>query len=400
MPASGPDRLTLDNMERFDRLSLVQSLMLDFADRTGLTSPVKPPRRYLWTDAFAVCNFLELYRRTQDDRFLKLALGLIEQVHETLGRHRPDDIRRGWISGLDEVEGRRHPTAGGLRIGKTLPERSPGDPDDENREWDQDGQYFHYLIKWMHALHRVGQVTGDIEYNRFARELVRTAHARFTYTPPSGGLKRMYWKMSIDLTRPLVMSMGHHDPLDGLITYYELSYDSGGDDQGSDLSTEILEMTSLCRNRVWTTDDPLGLGGLLTDACHAGQLMKKGLNIMPEFLDNILSSALDGLASLFRKNTLTLPARYRLPFREFGLSIGLQAAAKLKKLMTDSPASFNTASMSRSVEEILFYGQATQAIEEFWLDPSHQHAETWTEHRDINEIMLATALAPDEFLRI
>ncbi len=252
----------------------------------------------------------------------------------------------------------------------------------------------------MHALHRVSRVTGDMKYNCFARELAHTAHARFTYTPPSGGLKRMYWKMSIDLTRPLVMSMGHHDPLDGLITYYELSYDSGGDDQGSDLSTEILEMTSLCRNRVWTTDDPLGLGGLLTDACHAGQLMKKGLNIMPEFLDNILSSALDGLASLFRKNTLTLPARYRLPFREFGLSIGLQAAAKLKKLMTDSPASFNTASMSRSVEEILFYGQATQAIEEFWLDPSHQHAETWTEHRDINEIMLATALAPDEFLRI
>ncbi len=32
----------------------------------------------------------------------------------------------------------------------------------------------------------------------------------------------MYWKMSIDLTRPLVSSMGQHDPLDGFITYNEI----------------------------------------------------------------------------------------------------------------------------------------------------------------------------------
>src|SRR5215831_21005427 len=34
-------------------------LMRSFADRTGLTSG-RPKARYLWTDAFAVCNFLEL----------------------------------------------------------------------------------------------------------------------------------------------------------------------------------------------------------------------------------------------------------------------------------------------------------------------------------------------------
>ena len=28
----------------------------------------------------------------------------------------------------------------------------------------------------------------------------------------------MYWKLSIDLSRPLVASMGQHDPLDGLVT--------------------------------------------------------------------------------------------------------------------------------------------------------------------------------------
>ncbi len=32
----------------------------------------------------------------------------------------------------------------------------------------------------------------------------------------------MYWKMSIDLKRPLIPSMGQHDPLDGYITYNEI----------------------------------------------------------------------------------------------------------------------------------------------------------------------------------
>jgi hypothetical protein len=79
----------------------------------------------------------------------------------TLGRHRPADPRQGWISGLDEPEGERHPTRGGLRIGKPLPERGPRERYDPQLEWDSDGQYFHYLTQWMHALHRVSQETGD-----------------------------------------------------------------------------------------------------------------------------------------------------------------------------------------------------------------------------------------------
>lgn len=373
--------------------------MLAFADRTGLSAPDKPPRRYLWTDAFAVCNFLELYRRTEEDRFRKLALDLILQVHETLGRHRPDDTRRGWISGLDEAQGRAHPTAGGLRIGKNLPEKRLEDPDDDRLEWDRDGQYFHYLTKWMHALHRTGCVTGDSKFNRFARELARTAHARFTDAPMSGGPPRMYWKMSIDLTRPLVVSMGHHDPLDGLITYYELCSGPRGAESGPDLGAEINEMSILCRGRDWTTDDPLGLGGLLDAAFRVGQMKIKGVTFMPDFLENILSSALKGMTAFFQGNTLAVSARYRLPFREFGLSIGLQAAAGLQRRMADFPALFGGAA-GGLIEKILHYGPAVQAIEKFWLSPSHQSAGTWTDHCDINDVMLAASLAPEEFLKV
>ena len=209
-------------MSRNATSALVLEIMRDYARLTGLAPANVHPRRYLWTDAFAVCNYFELFGRTDDETYWDLGLSLVDQVHHTLGRHRDDDSRLGWISGLDSPEGERHPTAGGLRIGKQLRERRPQELPNERLEWEQDGQYYHYLTKWMHALSCIGQVTGDPTYIRWAIELAQAAHARFTYSPQTGGQKRMYWKMSIDLTYPLVSSMGQHDPLDGLVTYCEL----------------------------------------------------------------------------------------------------------------------------------------------------------------------------------
>jgi hypothetical protein len=162
--------------------SLVKTIMTEFARETGLSPASNTPRHYLWTDAFAVCNFLGLYQETGGEEFKDLALQLVDQVHNTLGRHRGDDSRTGWISGLDEEQGRKHPTRGGLRIGKQLQERGPSVLFDETLEWDRDGQYYHYLTKWMHALNRVSRVTGDMKYNTWVVELAKTAHARFVYT--------------------------------------------------------------------------------------------------------------------------------------------------------------------------------------------------------------------------
>ena len=60
--------------------SVVKDIMAQFADESGLSSNGKVPRRYLWTDAFAVCNFLELYRQTGDEEYRSLALRLVEQA--------------------------------------------------------------------------------------------------------------------------------------------------------------------------------------------------------------------------------------------------------------------------------------------------------------------------------
>lgn len=189
-------------------------LMTHFAARTGLGSN-QPSRRYLWTDAFAVCNFLGLARDS-------MALELVDRVHRELGHHREDDPTRAGrpLSGLADDEAKRHPTRAGLRIGKPLPERAPGEPLDPDLEWDRDGQYFHYLTKWMHALDQIARSTGDARYHHWARELFDVAHRAFTYGPE--GARRMVWKLSVDLSRPIVPSMGQHDPLDGFVTGLQL----------------------------------------------------------------------------------------------------------------------------------------------------------------------------------
>src|SRR6266700_472352 len=79
--------------------------MSKFAVRTGLSPAALRPQRYLWTDAFAVCNFFELSARTGDQTNRRCAVDLIDQVHEVLGRYRNDDMRSDWISGLDDEAG-------------------------------------------------------------------------------------------------------------------------------------------------------------------------------------------------------------------------------------------------------------------------------------------------------
>ena len=105
------------------KLEVCKEIMEDFEYRTGLLNNDREVCRYLWTDAFAVFNYLELYRQTAEQVYLSKACLLIDQVHNVLGCHREDDQREGWISGLDESEGINHPTIGGLRIGKELNER-------------------------------------------------------------------------------------------------------------------------------------------------------------------------------------------------------------------------------------------------------------------------------------
>jgi hypothetical protein len=376
--------------------------MRDFAQRTGLRGEAAPlkdeaPQRYLWTDAFAVCTYLGLSQRTGDPAYKALALDLVDEVHHTLGQHRADDPRTGWISGLDASAGEAHPTRGGLRIGKRLNERQPDEAFDRRREWDRDGQYYHYLTKWMHALNRVSDVTDEPTYRQWAIELAKAAHDAFTYRPAPGAPLRMYWKMSIDLSYPLVPSMGQHDPLDGWVTYLELQAASRPPDAstGPRLDAEIAEMDEICEGKRWTTTDPLGIGGLLTDTYRLAMLIHRDGEDAAKTarLDRLLDAAQRSLHAYTRKAPLRQPVSFRLAFRELGLSIGLAALDKLQERVASQPLESKVAPLARHVP-------LRERIEAYWLDPVNRATELWREHQDINDVMLATSLAPEGFLAL
>lgn len=297
-----------------------------------------------------------------------------------------------------------HPTKGGLRIGKEMNERGPSDRFDESLEWDRDGQYYHYLTKWMHALNCVSRVTGDRTYNKWAIELAETVHARFVYVPSFGGQKRMYWKMSIDLSRPLVPSMGHHDPLDGFITYNQLQLCAADDSEKTpetDLSEEIANVENICRGKSWVTDDPLGIGGLLCDVCRVAQMIVSKDFDQIDLLEILLDASLQGLVSFSRSNALNLPVDYRLAFRELGLSIGMRAVNKLHRLIEEKPGMFKEKHMLHEhIEALVQYTSFIETIEGFWLERTSRESRSWREHLDINMVMLATSLAPEGFLTL
>jgi len=382
----------------------VSDIMERFARKTGMISSGHKPQRYLWTDAFAVCNFLELHCRTRQTRYLDLALDLVNQVHEILGKHRGDDIRTGWISGLAEPEVRRHPTAGGLRIGKKMGERKRDQAYDEQLEWDRDGQYYHYLTKWMHALHQVSARTNDPSYNRWAYELAKKAHAAFGHQDASGALKRLYWKMSIDLTYPLVSSMGHHDPLDGFVTFHEINWQSAsqfGAETPCNLAIEIAELSKMCKQSSWVTADALGLGGLLFDAYRVLQMTAKQNGLIDHnILMALLKSSCQGLQVFLNHNNVRSDANARLAFRELGLAIGLHAVANMSAMLENIPTLGDDPRVQGMLQTLLTIAPLAETIEAFWLSPKNRKCESWLAHEDINMVMLATSLAPGGFLEL
>jgi len=368
--------------------ALAVALMQAFAERTGVTG-AQPPRRYLWTDAFAVCNFLGLGEDA-------LAGQLIEQVHAVLGAHRGDDGRSGPLSGLDGAAAHRHPTQAGLRIGKPLPERAADAPVEARLEWDRDGQYFHYLTRWMHALDQYAQRAGVPDANRWARELARCAIRAFVRD--EDGSPHMAWKMSIALDRAQVASMGQHDPLDGLVTCLQLRAHTPPGSGGPTLAPELRTLAALLAGTNLLTDDPLGIGGLLVDAYRLAQLLRDRPGD-DALLGLLLAASAGGLHAWLQQRPLAHDPDERLAFRELGLAIGLSAAARLWRVLEHDHASITGQPAVRaSLDALIAQVPLARRITRYWAQPAPRATATWCAHEDINAVMLATSLAPAGYL--
>jgi hypothetical protein len=362
-------------------------LMTGFAERTGL-APAGEPKRYLWTDAFALCNWLELYRKSGEESYRDLATALISQVHGVLGRHRPDDSRAGWLSGLAEEEGARRPTAGGLRIGKPIPERRSDEPFDMRLEWERDGQYFHYITKWIDALVRASIILDEPRYRLNAAELAKAVFSPFLKLSPTGRPVGLSWKMTIDLSGPLISETNSHDALDGYVTYRFVS-EVGRRSPDRQLSGEIDALRKLSTGVDWRTSDPLGIGGLLLDAFRLALLTEK-LPSDKLLLEAIVAAVEAGIPQFLKSGTLRDPPAMRLAFRELGLAIGLQTLGALGAALRHSGRLNN--SIGTALRRLMSIRELERALVEFWSLPRNQTEPSWLDHRDINEVMLATAI--------
>ena len=54
----------------------------------------------------------------------------------------------------------------------------------------------------------------------------------------------------------------------------------------------------------------------------------------------------------------------------------------------------------RGFEPLARFAPMRSEIEAFWRVPAHREVASWREHEDINDVMLATSLLPNGFLRV
>jgi hypothetical protein len=301
-------------MEKF--LQAMDSIYGPFppSDSPGL-SDWRPPAtaeghkgRYLWTDGFAVANFLTLYQLTNDDRYLNFARSLVQTVHDVLGYTRGGQSR---LPGATET----YPLNGGLRIGKHDEAGSDGD-----------GQYFHYLTVWMFALNRMTHISGDVWYNEQAINMARAILPRFMYNANTPR-PRMYWKLTMDLSKPLVSSEGNLDPIDGYVMYKLLQETAANLDKTKEgvLEHEVALLKKIVDTK-WKnyhSSDPLDLGMTLWTIHWLGPAQRAP----EEWAVSLQKRAARCLEQLVRSGyfdpQIKSPTR-RLAFREFGTALGAQ----------------------------------------------------------------------------
>ncbi|MFP4289293.1 MAG: hypothetical protein ACLFQS_08535 [Bacteroidales bacterium] len=369
-------------MEKTAKIQQAKKIMDDFLVRTGIkTSTGNVNNRYLWTDAFAVQSCFALKHLLSDDEYHQHAITLIDRVHHILGKFHEDDPRSGWISGLPEEEGEKYPTLGGLRIGKKLPERKEGEPFDENLEWERDGQYFHYLTRWFNALMTAHRETNNKKYAIWAAELIQAGEK---FISNEGDTLRMYWKMNTELTGPIVRSMGAHDPLEGLLCLLKAKKELPS--HATALEPLEKKFIKLCRGMTWYTSDPLGIGSLLLNTARAAALHLADAGLTPTTeAKYLLSDSIKGLQMIHNEDYYANnSAGGRLPFRECGLSLGLNVLYGQRHAYQEK--------VGLNFQKLEDYLPISETVEDFWLKPSNQKASTWIDHLNINAVTLASSI--------
>ena len=295
--------------------------------------------RYLWTDAFGVMNFLTLHQSTRDTTYLILAKRLVQAVHDIQGRTRDGNSR---LPGASD----ENPLGGGLRIGK-MDDSGP----------DEDGQYHHYLTLWMFALNRVSIASGEPLYNKQAIQLAKAIQPRF-FVDRDTDHPRMVWKISVDMSRPLVESQGNLDPIDGYVTMKILQASAREGDPRLDEEISDYKKVIDRKRKHFMLDDMLDLGMSAWSSHWLADKEKWAADLQTR--------------SLKQLGRLLAGGRHGLAFRDFGACLGIGCCDA-------ADSSLKT--------------HAEQLIKAWELD----FVQTPEELRPITQVMYAAALIPGAF---
>ena len=137
----------------------------------------------------------------------------------------------------------------------------------------------------------------------------------------------------------------------------------------------------------------------MTDAQRVDDLLHRGAISDQQLRDELLAAALSGLRYYAVSGELRRPVDYRLAFRELGLAIGLQSIEPMWQIVNDDSSHSSTSPELRAqLQALREYVPLRNDIESVWRNPEHHRSTAWSEHRDINEVMLATCLVPEGFL--
>jgi hypothetical protein len=187
--------------------------------------------------------------------------------------------------------------------------------------------------------------------------------------------------------------MGQLDPLDGYVSCLEVEAAAAplGGTAGPSLASRAADFLQMIDLQALSTADPLGLGGLLMDASLLDGLAREGAEVEAALVDRLLSAAATGVEAYVRRGGPGEPAGHRLAFREVGLAIGLQAAAR----MAAGEPSLGAHRRRALLQALAGHRHLAEDILSFWLEGEGARRSPG-EHQDIDAVMLAAALISDE----
>lgn len=325
-------------------------------------------RRYLWTDAFAVLALVSIADALEGqtsgapsefgppETYRRAADALIEAVHTGLGRPRspsPADAMR---------PDSRSPTGfAGLRVGK--PQSAPR----TDAGMALDGQYWHYLDKWLLALVRADRADE-------AAAIGKVAFERFFDRGPTkdgraGGIR---WKLSVDASAPpdAQQTFPSDDTLVALIVFGLIEHHRS--DRAPSLREEADRLrAALCGYEPDVTSDALGWG------CQA---------IYDTYLED---HPWTKLLSLTAPVALDMRHLVELPFRLYGAILGARAAATCPGGQQIASAAAVESLLACALEHERRAAQAKPGVKRD------------AEHASLSRVMLASACvaAPGAFAR-